>query len=95
MFIVNAGVRYKFCVAIPKQMTALQYRDRLDRLLFLVKHQQMECIPVMTTRLGYSISTIERHLKRLRAEGHVIAYDRSLKRYVLAMDEPKQRNLMK
>lgn len=67
-------------------MAALQYRDRLDRILFLVQHQQMACIPMMTKRLGYAKSTIERHLKRLRAEGHVISYDRSLKRYVLKDD---------
>lgn len=83
MFIVNEGVHHKFCVAILKHMTALQYRERLDRILFLLKHQQMGSIPVMTKKLGYAKSTIERQLKRLRAEGHVIDYDRSLKRYVL------------
>ncbi len=71
-------------------MAALQYRNRLDRLLYLIRHQQMEPITTMTAKLGYARSTIEKQLKRLRAEGHVIAYDRGLKRYVLVGGDRNQ-----
>ena len=37
----------------------------------------------MAKKLSYHKSTLERQLKRLRAEGHVISYDGMLKRYVL------------
>lgn len=37
----------------------------------------------MAKKLGYHKSTLERQLKRLRAEGYVINYDATLKRYVL------------
>ena len=59
------------------------YRNRLDRLLFLIQHQQMLNAPLMAKKLGYHKSTLERQLKRLRAEGHLIHYDAALKRYVL------------
>ncbi len=41
----------------------------------------------MAKKLGYHKSTLERQLKRLRAEGHVISYDGVLKRYVLEEKE--------
>ena len=37
----------------------------------------------MANKLGLHKSTLERQLKRLRAEGHLISYDATLKRYVL------------
>jgi len=40
-------------------------------------------MPTMAKKLGYHKSTLERQLNRLRAEGHVINYDTTLKRYVL------------
>lgn len=64
-------------------MTSVHYRNRLDRLHQLIRTQQMLDVPTMAKKLGYHKSTLERLLKRLRAEGHVIRYDTTLKRYVL------------
>ena len=60
-----------------------KYWPLLDRLLFLLAHQQIGDPKDGAKKLGCSIRTLKYRIARLRQEGHVIRYDRTLKRYVL------------
>lgn len=64
-----------------------KYWPLLDRLLFLLKHQQMGKPKDSAKKLGCSVRTLKYRIARLRQEGHAISYDRKLERYILKEKE--------
>jgi DNA-binding transcriptional LysR family regulator len=65
----------------------VKYRQALDHLLFLLRHQQVGSLVPAAKRLNCSTRTLKHRIARLRREGHFIVYDRTLKRYVLREEE--------
>jgi transposase len=63
-------------------MSIQQYRQRLQRVIFLIKHHQFHNALQASKILKCSPSTVKRLITRLRLEGHQIKYEKSLKRYV-------------
>lgn len=68
-------------------MSNREYRKRLQRLLFLIKHQQLHSAGQAAKLYDCHSGTIKRLIARLRLEGHPIVYDKRLKRYVLEEDK--------
>lgn len=64
-----------------------KYWPLLDRLLFLIKHQQLGRPKEGAKKLDCSVRTLKYRIARLRQEGHPIVYDRALQRYVLRGEE--------
>ncbi|MNK46503.1 hypothetical protein D3C87_652880 [compost metagenome] len=64
-----------------------KYWPLLDRLLSLIKLQQMRKPKDGAKKLGCSVRTLKYRIARLRQEGHAINYDRKLQRYVLREDK--------
>ncbi|MGY3055241.1 DeoR/GlpR family transcriptional regulator of sugar metabolism [Pedobacter sp. UYEF25] len=69
-------------------MSRMQHRARIQRLLKLIRQQRVGTVSTTSILFGCHPSTIERMIKRLRLEGHLIVYDRSLKRYQLTESMP-------
>lgn len=59
-----------------------KYWPLLDRLLYLLEHQQIGSSKHSAKKLGCSVRTLKYRIARLRQEGHYIKYDRKLERYV-------------
>ena len=65
-------------------MSIQQYRNKLQRVIFLAKHHQLQNAQQASELMGCHPCTVKRIIVRLRLEGHDIRYDKALKRYVLA-----------
>lgn len=61
----------------------LVYRQKLQRVIFLVKHQQFQNALHASKILACHPSTVKRLITRLRLEGHQIRYEKSLGRYIM------------
>jgi len=72
-------------------MSILQRRQKLQRLLFMLEHKQMQTAAAAAKHLLCHQSTIEKMLQLLRKEGYLIIYDKILKRYRLEGDEKFQK----
>lgn len=68
-------------------MSNRDYRKRLQRLLFLIKSKQVQDSFQTAQLFNCHQVTIKRLIARLRLEGHLIKYDKQLKRYVLVEEE--------
>lgn len=64
-------------------MTIAQRRQKLQTLLYLVKHKQVYTAAEVAKQLHCHVSTVEKLFSRLRKDGYQITYDKSLRRYVL------------
>ena len=71
-----------------QRMSRIQHRARIQRILKLLRQRRMGTVKATALLFACHPSTIERMLKRLRLEGHLIVYDRSLKRYRLKDSTP-------
>ncbi|MDQ7948183.1 MAG: hypothetical protein REI78_05175 [Pedobacter sp.] len=60
-----------------------KYRERLQRVIFMVRHHQFANASHASKILSCHPTTVKRLIIRLRLEGHQIKYERSLGRYVL------------
>jgi predicted ArsR family transcriptional regulator len=67
-------------------MSIQHYRQRLQRVLFMVRHNQFQSALQASKILKCHPTTVKRLIVRLRVEGHHIKYEKSLKRYVLIDD---------
>jgi Mn-dependent DtxR family transcriptional regulator len=68
-------------------MSIQQYRLRLQRVIYLIKHHQFQNTTQAARILRCHPSTVKRIIERLRLEGYRISYEKVLKRYVLEEDE--------
>lgn len=67
--------------------TANSYRQKLQHLLFLLRHKQVGTAVTAASKLNCSARTIKNRISKLRNDGFVIKYDQGLKRYVLYEDQ--------
>jgi Mn-dependent DtxR family transcriptional regulator len=68
-------------------MSIQQYRQRLQRTIFLIKHHQFHNATQAARILKCHPSTVKRIIERLRLEGYQINYEKTLKRYILIEDD--------
>ncbi|TCC94191.1 HTH domain-containing protein [Pedobacter frigiditerrae] len=64
-------------------MSIARRRQKLQKLLFMLKHKQVQTAAAVAQQLHCHPSTVVKLLYRLRKDGYQITYDKSLKRYVL------------
>lgn len=64
-------------------MSIPEYRQRLQRVIFLIRHRQFHNALQASKILNCHPTTVKRLIAKLRLEGHQINYDKGLKRYVL------------
>lgn len=84
MFISACPLRYEIGISAKLAMNATHpYRQALDRLLALLRQQQVGSPKHTARQLGCSVRTLKYRIARLRREGHPIVYDKGLKRYVI------------
>ena len=67
-------------------MTTYAYRQKLQHLLFMLRHKQIGTAAAAASKLNCSARTIKNRINKLRNDGFVIKYDQGLKRYVLFED---------
>jgi len=63
------------------------YRQRLQYLLFMLRHKQAGNADALGSRLHCCSRTVKNCIAKLRKDGFVIKYDQSLKRYILKGDD--------
>lgn len=59
------------------------YQQRLQQLLYLLRHKQAGTAAAITIKLNCSTRTVKNCINKLRQDGFKIEFDKSLKRYVL------------
>lgn len=68
-------------------VSKLAYHQRLQRLLFLLRHRQAGTVTEIARQLNCTDRTVNYCLSKLRKDGFVIEFDRNLKKHVLLEDE--------
>jgi DNA-binding IclR family transcriptional regulator len=68
-------------------MSIVKRRQKLQKILSLLKHKQLHSAAACAKQLSCHPSTVVKLLCLLRKEGHLIIYDKSLKRYVSLDDD--------
>ena len=63
------------------------YRQRLQYLLFILRHKQAGNADALAIKLNCCSRTVKNCIAKLRKDGFVIKYDQSLKRYILKGDD--------
>jgi DeoR/GlpR family transcriptional regulator of sugar metabolism len=66
-----------------KKMSIIAHREKLQRILFMIRHQRLLNTKQAAAQLDCSERTIKNYLSKLRASGHEIRYDRALGRYTI------------
>ena len=61
----------------------IEYLENRTAILKLLKANSFFTVKELSQKFKYSTKTIHRMLEGLRAEGHVIKYDRPIKKFVL------------
>ncbi|WP_316847110.1 HTH domain-containing protein [Pedobacter psychrodurus] len=64
-------------------MSIIAHREKLQRMLFMVRHNRLKTAKQAAAQLSCSERTIKNYLSKLRDSGHEIRYDRSLGRYTI------------
>lgn len=64
-------------------MTPIEYIENRTDILNLLKANSFFTVKELSQKFKCSTKTIHRMLDELRTEGHVIIYDRPVKKYVL------------
>jgi predicted ArsR family transcriptional regulator len=73
-------------------MTPLEYLENRTYILKLLKKEHSFTVKELSQKFKCSTKTIHRMLDALRAEGHVIIYDRPVKKYVLVNNKGLNNN---
>lgn len=63
------------------------YRQRLQYLLFMLRHKQAGNADTLAIKLNCCSRTVKNCIAKLRKNGFVISYNKGLKRYILKEDE--------
>jgi len=63
------------------------YRQRLQYLLFMLRHKQAGNADALAIKLNCCSRTVKNCIAKLRKDGFVIKYDQGLKRYILEEDD--------
>ena len=61
----------------------IEHLENRTYILKLLKKERLFTVKELSQKFKYSTKTIHRMLEGLRAEGHVIKYDRPIKKFVL------------
>jgi len=73
-------------------MTPIEYLENRTYILMLLKEERLFTVKKLAQKFKCSTKTIHRMLDELRAEGHVIIYNRPIKKYVLVINKDLNNN---
>jgi len=73
-------------------MTPIEYLENRTYILKRLKEESFFTVKELTQKFNCSTKTIQRMFKELRADGHVIIYNRPIKKYVLVNNKDLNNN---